>query len=168
MNVQLTWDVTLEDYRVFLAKFKTVSTADKVVLYLIYASALGLLLYAAYDLATGQWKTASVKVSAVIGGFVGAKVCSWLTGRMYYYRQRLQGLQIDMTADDAGVIAKTKASEVKISWSGIWRVDALDEHTLLWTDKVHAMILPHRAFESKKQAHDFTQFALAQTSGNTF
>ncbi|MGH1419003.1 MAG: hypothetical protein ACRBCJ_09130 [Hyphomicrobiaceae bacterium] len=85
--------------------------------------------------------------------------------RRRYTQQELDGKDIVLTADDAGVEVDAHHGETKFTWSGFPYVTVQDGHTILWQNLILGIAVPDRAFSSEQEARRFAAFAEEKING---
>lgn len=88
--------------------------------------------------------------------------------RRRYNQQQLEGHNIVLQADDAGVHLETHQGDTNYKWSGFPYITILDGHTILWQNLILGIAIPDRAFSSPEEARQFAAFAEEKTVGQTF
>ncbi len=165
MNFKGKWQWTFEDFQVLNSAYSDLTKARRIRKYLLPVLVVLVSLLAAFMFWSGD----------NVGGWLSVLYVVLLLGLKYvltpwaqrrrFNQQDLEGQEVAIEADDAGVRVQTVKANSNHVWDGFPNVTALEGHTILWQNKILGIAIPDRAFASPEEARRFAKFAKEKSGG---
>jgi len=165
MTFQMSWQTTLEDFRI-LSRAHAQSTPWRRA-WSVFQTILPFLLAvnAAVSFASGQLNIAFA--SLVLAILLAARLLHARTSfvQSQFDKQKLGDDDNTAVATEEAVTISNQRSETRLEWTGIEKVERLAAHTILWVSAVVGIIIPDRAFDEDGDAEAFAAFAKEKING---